>query len=91
MALAGSGAADENSIALFGDEGPTSEIANKGLIDRRAGEVEVVEILCERQLRGRELVFDRACLLLCDSADKRSPTIRGGSYWRLMPVPITSS
>jgi len=32
MALAGSGAADENNIALFGDERPTSQIANERFI-----------------------------------------------------------
>ena len=37
MALAGSGAADQNNVALFGDERPTSEIADKRLIDRCAG------------------------------------------------------
>ena len=91
MALAGSGAADEDNITLFSDEGPTSEIANEDLIDRRTGEVEIVEILRQRQLGGRELVLiERACFSAI-SADKRSPTIRGGSCWRLMPVPITSS
>jgi len=29
-------------------------------------EVEVVEVLCERQLGDGELVLDRACLLLAD-------------------------
>jgi transposase len=44
--------------------GPSGQISNQRFIDWRAGEVEVVEVLGERQLCRRELVFDRARLLL---------------------------
>jgi hypothetical protein len=43
-----------------------SRIANERLVDRGAGELEVVEILGERQLGNSELVTDRTCLLLID-------------------------
>ena len=48
------GSANENNVALLRDEHPAREIANKGVIDRRASEVEVVEILSERH---RERAF----------------------------------
>jgi hypothetical protein len=35
MALAGAGAADENDIALVGDEGAGGQIADQGFIDGR--------------------------------------------------------
>jgi hypothetical protein len=40
---------------LLGDEGAAGEIANEGLIDRRVLEGEVVDVLGERQLGGRDL------------------------------------
>src|SRR6201993_4152203 len=42
MRLAGAGSADEHSIALFGQKGAARQIADQCLIDRRAGEAEVV-------------------------------------------------
>ena len=50
MGLAGTGAADQNSVAPLGKEGAAGEIANERLVDRGARELEVVEILGERQL-----------------------------------------
>ena len=41
-------------------------------------EVEVVDVLGQRQLGDGQLVFDRARLLFSDGASSRSPTIRGG-------------
>ena len=66
MGLAGTGAADQNSVASLGKEAAAGEIANERLVDRGAGELEVVEILGERQLGNSELVTDRTCLLLID-------------------------
>jgi hypothetical protein len=40
MALAGSGAADEDGIALLRKEGARCQLADKCLVDRRAGEGE---------------------------------------------------
>ena len=45
---------------------PLGQIADQRLVDRRAGEVEVVEVLGERQLGDGQLVLDRAGLLLGD-------------------------
>jgi hypothetical protein len=48
--------------ALPRNERPSGRISNERSIDWRAGEV--VEVFGERQLCRRELVFDRARLLL---------------------------
>ena len=58
MGLSGTGAADKDSIAPLGKEGAAGEIANERLVDRGARELEVVEILGERQLGNGELVTD---------------------------------
>ena len=50
MRLAGAGSADQHSVALFGEKGAARQIADQRLIDRRAGEVEVVDVLGQRQL-----------------------------------------
>jgi hypothetical protein len=51
---------------LLGDEFAASEVIHERLVDRRAHELEVVEVLGEWQLGDGELVLDRACLLLAD-------------------------
>jgi hypothetical protein len=66
MRLAGTGAADQHDIALLCQEVPACEIANQSLIDRRIVELEVVDILGQRQLGNGDLVLDRARLLLAD-------------------------
>ena len=58
MGLAGTGAADQNGVAPLGKEGAAGEIAHKRLVDRRARELEILEILGERQLGNGELVTD---------------------------------
>src|SRR6516162_5782469 len=50
MRLAGAGSADQHSVALFGEKGAARQIADQRLIDRRAVEVEVVDVLGQRQL-----------------------------------------
>jgi len=42
MALTGAGAADEHGVALLGEKRAAGEFADQPLVDRRAGEVEVV-------------------------------------------------
>jgi hypothetical protein len=64
--LSGTGAADKDSVAPLGKEGAAGEIAHERLVDWRVLELEVVEVLGERQLGDGELIFDRACLLLAD-------------------------
>src|SRR6266852_8143643 len=49
MALAGAGSADQHGVALLGEKGAAGQIADQGLVDRRAGKVEVVDILGQRQ------------------------------------------
>jgi len=66
MGFAGAGPADEHGIALLGDEATASEVVDERLVDWRTLEVEVIEVLGERQLGDGKLVFDRAGLLLAD-------------------------
>ena len=66
MGFAGTGTADQHDVALLGDEATTSEVIHERLVDRRAFELEVIEVLGERQLGDGELVLDRARLLLAD-------------------------
>src|ERR1700761_157724 len=66
MSLAGTGAADQHGVALLGDEATADKVVHERLIDRGALELEVVEVLGERQFGDSELVFDRPRLLLVD-------------------------
>ena len=66
MGLAGTRTADQHDVALLGDEATTSEVIHERLVDRRVFELEVIEVLGERQLGDGELVLDRARLLLVD-------------------------
>ena len=66
MALAGAGAADEDGVALLGKEGAGCQFAYQGLVDRRAVEAEVVDILGQRQLGNGQLVDGpRTGLCMC--------------------------
>src|ERR1700704_5971995 len=69
MGLAGTGPADQHGVALLGDEAAAGEVVDERFVDRRALELEVVEVLGERQLGDGELVLDRARLLLAQRAD----------------------
>jgi hypothetical protein len=64
MAIPGAGAADEDHVALLGQRAAAGEIAHEVALDRRAVELEVVDILGEREFGDGELVPDRARLLL---------------------------
>src|ERR1700688_213969 len=66
MRLAGAGPADQHGVALLGDESAAGEIVDERLVDRRALELEVGEVLGEWQLGDGKLVLDRARLLLAD-------------------------
>lgn len=66
MSLAGSGAADQHEVALMIEEVAGGEVADQGLVDFGSVEVELVDLLRERQLGDGHLVFDRTCLLLTD-------------------------
>ena len=73
VGLAGTGAADEDAVALFGDEVAAGEIAHESLVDRRADEGEVGDVLGERQPGDRHLVLDGSGQLLVDLGLSRSP------------------
>ena len=60
MGLAGAGAADQHEVALLGEEAAAGEVADEGLVDRRAVEGEVVDLLAHRQPGDGDLVLDRA-------------------------------
>ena len=58
MGLAGTGASDQDGVALLGDEAAAGEIIDEGLVDRRGTELEVIDILGEGKLGDGELVLD---------------------------------
>ena len=64
MRFTGSGASDQHDIALIGHESAGCKVTNQARIDRRVGEVKVVEILRQRQLCDGELIANRPVLLL---------------------------
>jgi hypothetical protein len=66
MRLAGAGPANQHRITLLGKEGAARQVTDQRLVDRRAGEVEVVDVLGQRQLGDGQLILDRARLLLGD-------------------------
>jgi hypothetical protein len=53
-------------LRLLGNEPSACQVADERFVDRRAGEVELVEVLGQRQLGDSELVLDRPGLLLGD-------------------------
>ena len=50
VGLAGAGSANQHDIALLGDEATTGEVGDERMVDRGVLELEVVEILGEREL-----------------------------------------
>ena len=66
MRLAGAGSADQHGVALLGDNAAARQIADLRLVDRRAGKIEIVDVLGQRQFGNGQLVLDRARLLLGD-------------------------
>jgi hypothetical protein len=74
MALAGAGSADEDGVALLGKEVAGCQLANERLVDGRAVEAEVVDILGQRQFAMVSwYLIDCACFSAI-SALSRSPT-----------------
>lgn len=66
MGLAGPRAADQHEIALMIQKVAGGEVADQGLVDLGRFEVELVDLLGQRQFGDGHLVFDRARLLLTD-------------------------
>jgi hypothetical protein len=103
MRLARAGSADQDDVALLGDERAAGEIAHDRFVDRRILEGEVFDVFGQRQLGDGELIFDRARLFLRDlglqeiaaqSSLRRLRTLvceRCGSCLRLSAVASVSS
>lgn len=66
MGLAGSRSADQHEVALMIEEVSGGEVVDQGLVDLGGLEVELFDLLGQRQLGDGHLVFDRARLLLTD-------------------------
>ncbi|GAB1717954.1 MAG: hypothetical protein NTAFB05_29960 [Nitrobacter sp.] len=66
VSLTCASATNQHDVALLGNETAGGEIIDERLIDRRAFELEVIEILGQWQLGDGELVPDRPRLLLVD-------------------------
>ena len=66
MRLAGSGAADQDQVALCIEEGAGSNLTDMAFIYRRVAEDESVEILQHRELRTAEAIVDRTRLAMGD-------------------------
>src|SRR5579875_744156 len=71
MSLARAGSAYKHAVALLSDEAAAGEIVDERLVDRRAVELEVGDVLGKWQLGDSELVFDRSRLLLIDLGGKQ--------------------
>ena len=77
MQLAGAGSADQHGIALFSQKGAARQIAYQRLIDRRPGEVEVLDVPGLR--RGRLLASGSLAMVssyLIERAGHRSKPFR---------------
>lgn len=66
MGLASPGSADQHEVALMVEEVSGGQVPDQGLVDLGRLEVELVDLLGQRQLGDGHLVFDRARLLLTD-------------------------
>ena len=66
VAFSGAGSADQHDVALLLHEAAAGEVAHQCLVHRSGVEVEVVDVLGQRQLGDRHLVLDRPRLLLAD-------------------------
>jgi hypothetical protein len=69
--LARAGSADQNDVALLLEEPAAGEVAYQRLVHFGGIEVEVVDVLGQRQLGDRHLVLNRARLLLVDLRDEK--------------------
>src|SRR4030095_14924024 len=66
MGFASAGAADQHDVALLGDKAAAGKVVDERLVDRRVVELEVSNVLGQRQLGDGELVLNRPGLLLVD-------------------------
>ena len=76
MCLAGTRPANQHDVALLGVEATAGELVHERLIDLRALELEVVEVLGKRSFAMVSwYLIERACFSLI-SALSKSPTMR---------------
>ena len=66
MGLASPGSADQHEVALMIEEVTCRQLTDQGLVDLGRLEVELLDLLGQRQLGDGHLVLDRARLLLTD-------------------------
>ncbi len=78
MALVHSRAADENNVALVGKEGAGGQFPHQDFIDGLVGEVEVVDVFCQRQLGNTELVANGPGLFF---GDLRLQKVTDNVWW----------
>src|SRR5262245_24647619 len=57
VGFAGAGASNQHDVALLGDEAAAGELIDERLVDRRAVELEVGDVLGKWKLGNRELVL----------------------------------
>jgi hypothetical protein len=69
-------------LRCSGQKDAARQITDQRLVDRRAGEVKVVDVLGQRQPGDGQLVFDRARLLLGDLSAQEI----ADNAWRLVPT-----
>jgi len=62
MGFAGSGAADEDGVALGVQEGADGKLAHLALVDRCVGEDEAVQVFQDRELGAGDAIADRSRL-----------------------------
>src|SRR6185503_197612 len=80
MRLASSSSADQNDVALLGDEAAAGEIIDQGLVDRRAIELEVFDVLGEWKLGDGEQIADDALGFVLALDRGRHDLVEGGLH-----------
>ena len=82
VGLAGPCAADEDNVALVRDEVAGGQVFDQTFVDWRAGEVELLDVLGQRQLGDGHLVADGSRLLLGDLGLQK---IAYDPWWLMLP------
>ena len=87
MSFTGTCSANQHDVALLGDESAAGEIVDERLVDRRAVELEVGDVLGKWQLGDSELVVDRSRLLLVDRSGPRTKRCGASGAARRLRMP----
>jgi hypothetical protein len=77
MGFATAGPPHQHGVALLGEECAAGEVSHECFVDRRALELEVVEVLSERQLGDAEFlnIFSKYKRLSAHLASRQAPTM----------------